>query len=136
MIPVLSNDNGELENLEIEEQPTLTYKMDKEAERIVGTAEELEAVRPAVYKILQTDRYEYLIYSGDYGIELKDLYGQPVSYVCPELERRISEALLWDSRIQSVENFEFDTSVKGAVRVSFRVNTVFGGIDSEKEVRV
>ena len=136
MIPVLSNDNGELENLEIEEQPTLTYKMDKEAERIVGTAEELEAVRQAVYKILQTERYEYLIYSGDYGIELKDLYGQPVSYVCPELERRISEALLWDSRIQSVENFEFDTSVKGAVRVSFRVNTVFGGIDSEKEVRV
>ena len=136
MIPVLSNDNGELENLEIEEQPTLTYKMDKEAERIVGTAEELEAVRQAVYKILQTERYEYLIYSGDYGIELKDLYGQPVSYVCPELERRISEALLWDSRIQSVENFEFDTSVKGAVRVSFRVNTVFGGIDLEKEVRV
>ncbi|MDE7281910.1 MAG: DUF2634 domain-containing protein [Ruminiclostridium sp.] len=136
MIPVLGNEKGEFENFEIEEQPTLTYKMDREAERIAGTAEELEAVRQAVYKILQTERYEYPIYSGDYGIELKDLYGQPVSYVCPELERRICEALLWDSRIQGVENFEFDTSAKGTVRVSFRVNTVFGGIDSEKEVRI
>lgn len=136
MIPILSNDNVEFENLEIEEQPTLTYKMDREAERIAGTAEEIEAVRQAVYKILQTERYEYPIYSGDYGIELKDLFGQPVSYVCPELERRISEALLWDSRIEGVEDFEFDTSVKGAVRVSFRVNTVFGRIDSEKEVRI
>ncbi len=136
MIPVLSNENGDFENLEIEKQPNLTYKMDRERERVIGTAEELEAVKQAVYKILQTERYEYPIYSGDYGIELKDLYGQPVSYVCPELERRISEALLWDSRIESVEDFDFDTSVKGVVTVSFKVNTVFGEIDSEKEVRI
>lgn len=136
MIPVLNNENGDFEALEIEEQPTLTYKMDRKRERVIGLTEELEAVRQAVYKILQTERYEYLIYSGDYGIELKDLYGQPVSYVCPELERRITEALLWDSRIEGVEDFSFDTSVKGVVKVSFTVTTVFGEINSEQEVRI
>ncbi len=136
MIPVLSEENEELDAVEIEEAPTLTYKMDNDQGKIAGRAEGLEAVRQAVYKILQTERYEYPIYSGDYGIELKDLYGQPVSYVCPELERRITEALLWDSRIESVDNFRFDTSKKGIVTVSFTVGTVFGKIGTEKEVIV
>lgn len=136
MIPVLSEENRELGAVEIEEAPTLTYKMDNEREKIVGREEGLEAVRQAVYKILQTERYEYPIYSGDYGIELKDLYGQPISYVCPELERRITEALLWDSRIESVDNFRFDTSKKGVVAVSFTVGTVFGELGTEKEVIV
>lgn len=136
MIPALSGENGNFDALETVEQPTLTYKMDKDQVKVIGTAEGLEAVKQAVYKILQTERYEYPIYSGDYGIELKDLYGQPVSYVCPELERRITEALLWDGRIEGVDNFGFDTSVKGAVTVTFTVTTVFGKINAEKEVTV
>lgn len=136
MIPALSSENGDFDALEAVEQPTLTYKLDKDQVKVIGTAEELEAIRQAVYKILQTERYEYPIYSGDYGIEIKDLYGQPVSYVCPELERRITEALLWDSRIQGVDNFSFDTSAKGSVSVSFTVTTVFGKINAEKEVTV
>lgn len=134
MIPVLSEESQGFGVVEIKEAPTLTYKMDSKQEKITGRAEGLDAVKQAVYKILQTERYEYPVYSGDYGIELKDLYGQPVSYVCPELERRITEALLWDSRIESVDNFRFDTSKKGVVTVSFTVGTVFGEIGTEKEV--
>ena len=64
------------------------------------------------------------------------LYGEPISYVCPELERRITEALTWDDRIEDVSDFEFDTSVKGIVHASFIVHTVFGDIDAEKEVNI
>ena len=75
--------------------------------------------------MLNTERYQYLIYSWDYGVELLDLFGEPISYVCPELERRITEALLQDDRIEEVDGFEFEVS-GGTVKASFTVHTVFG----------
>lgn len=123
-------------NIETAEQPTLTYRMDREKEYIKGRTDDIEAMKQAVYKILMTERYGSIIYSGDYGIELADLFGQPVSYVCPELERRITEALLWDRRIENVDNFEFDLSKKGVVSVRFIVHTIFGGFETGREVNI
>lgn len=121
---------------EITEQPTLTHRMDREKEYIKGKTDEIEAMKQAVYKILMTERYGSIIYSGNYGIELADLFGQPVSYVCPELERRITEALLWDSRIENVTDFQFDLSKKGVVSVRFKVETAYGTFEEEKNVNV
>ncbi len=133
MIPKIGFGSGDIE---ITEQPTLTHRMDREKEYIKGKTDETEAMKQAVYKILMTERYGSIIYSGNYGIELKDLFGQPVSYVCPELERRITDALLWDKRIESVDNFEFDLSKKGVVSVRFNVQTVFGSFESERQVNI
>ena len=133
MIPNINLCN---ENFEITEQPTLTYRMDREKEYIKGKTDDIEAMKQAVYKILMTERYGSIIYSGDYGIELADLFGQPVSYVCPELERRITEALLWDRRIESVDNFRFDLSKRGIVSVRFNVQTVFGSFETGREVNI
>ncbi len=121
-------------NIEVSAQPSLTYKMRPDTLSVCGSADQLEAVKQAVFKILQTERYKYLIYSGNYGIELNDLFGEPVSYVCPELERRITEALLWDERIESVSNFNFAFPEKGVIFVTFDVCTVFGRFSAEKEV--
>lgn len=93
-------------------------------------------MKQAVYKILMTERYGSIIYSGNYGIELADLFGQPVSYVCPELERRITEALLWDKRIESVTDFDFDLSKKGVVSVRFIVQTIYGNFKTERSVNI
>lgn len=123
-------------DFEIEKQPTHTYKMNLESGSIRGYTDKLEAIKQAIYKILLTERYQYLMYSPNYGIETLDLYGEPLSYVCPELERRISEALLWDDRIESVSDFEFDLSKKGAVQVSFTVHTRFGDVQAEREVNI
>lgn len=95
----------------------------------------MEAVKQAVFKMLNTERYQYLIYSWDYGVELLDLFGEPISYVCPELERRITETLLQDDRIEEVDGFEFEVS-KGTVKANFTVHTVFGDIQAEKEVEI
>lgn len=122
------------EDFEIEEQPSKTYKMNFADGSVRGYADELEAMRQAVYKILMTERFRYIMYSGNYGIETVDLYGQEVSYVCPELERRITEALTQDERIESVDNFSFDTSEKGVIQASFTVHTVFGDFDARREV--
>ncbi len=122
------------QDFEIETQPTHTYKMNMSKERIQGYADEKEAVKQAIFKILSTERFQYVMYSGNYGIETLDLFGQPISYVCPELERRITEALLWDDRIQSVENFEFNVSKKSEILVTFSVKTIFGDVTAEKTV--
>lgn len=110
--------------------------MNMQLNLIRGYTNGIEAMKQAIYKILLTERFQYIMYSGNYGIETLDLYGQPVSYACPELERRISEALLWDNRIQSVTDFEFDTSRKGVIHVSFTAHTVFGDVQAEKEVNI
>jgi hypothetical protein len=132
MIPSI---NGFLpENFEIKKQPTHTYKMNVNDKSVRGYTNNLKAMEQVIYKILMTERYQYSIYSWNYGIELLDLYGEPFSYVCPELERRISEALLWDDRIENVDNFKFDILKKGTIHVSFTIYTIFGNIQAEKEV--
>lgn len=83
-----------------------------------------EAVRQAVFKILNTERFRHGIYSSDYGVEVEDLYGTDCDYACVELERRISEALLCDERISRISDFSFDVK-KNAVYASFTVYTVF-----------
>lgn len=132
MIPSVT---GFLEqDFEIETQPTNTYKMELESNLIRGYTDGQEAMKQAIFKILSTERYQYVMYSWNYGIELIDLYGEPVSYVCPELERRITEALIWDERIESVDNFEFNISKKGEVLVTFTAHTIFGDVVAEKVV--
>ncbi len=121
-------------DFKIEEQPTLTYKFDLNLNVVRGYTDQKEAMKQAIYKILLTERYQYIIYSWNYGIETLDLYGEPISYVCPELERRITEALLQDTRITSVTDFVFDIPERHTIHVSFTVHTVFGDIEAEREV--
>ena len=119
--------------------PTKTYKMELEenSDRISGFTDEQEAMKQAIYKIIRTERYKYIIYDWNYGIELEDLFGMPVNYCVPEIERRIREALLQDTRISEVNNFEFDTSKKGIVLVKFTAYTEFGEVNiTDEEVSI
>ena len=124
------------QDFEIEEQPSLTYKMDLNGDSVRGFVDEQEARKQAIFRILNTERYQFIIYPWYYGIETIDLYGEPVTYVCPELERRITEALLIDTRIISVTDFEFDLEVKGVVHTMFTVNTIYGEIKADKGVNI
>ena len=133
MIP--STNNILSYDLEMETEPSVNYKMNIKQDIINGTVDELEAMKQVIYKILNTERYQYIIYSWNYGIELMDLFGIPVIYVIPELERRITEALIQDERIESVDDFEFDSSEKRTVKASFTVHTVFGDAQTEKVVK-
>lgn len=121
-------------DFEIEGQPSLTYRMQPAGGFICGHTDGLEAVEQAILKIIMTERYQYIIYGWNYGIELRDLFGEPMTYVCPELKRRIKEALLQDDRILEVGDFEFDFPRKGTVHVSFRVRTVYGDLEAGREV--
>lgn len=115
-------------------QPSKNYMMHLTSEIINGFCDKQEAMKQVIFKILNTERYDYIIYSWNYGIELKDLYGEPLTYVCPETKRRIEEALIQDDRINSVDNFEFTFPKKGEILVTFTAHTVFGDVKSEKAV--
>lgn len=134
MIPAVEDDLSE--DYEVEEQPSLAWKLSQDGERMAGEVDGLDGIRQTIYAILHTERYSSMIYSWDYGVELADLIGQPVSYVLPEIKRRITEALTQDERIVEVSGFTFDTSKKGIVAVSFEVETTNGTVQTEREVMV
>jgi len=126
-----------IEDFKIVTQPGRTWQLDLTQNRMPpNMVDGLEAVEQAVYKILLTERYQYPIYSWNYGIELFDLFGKPMSYVRPEVERRIKEALLQDDRITAVDNFQFESDDKNSLLVTFIVHTIYGELEAGKAVRV
>jgi len=132
MIPA----NGFLpEDFEVAEQGSQTFYLDIDRNAVFGYTDGQEAVKQAIYLILSTERYQYVIFSRNYGIELLDLYGRQMTYVLPELKRRIEEALLQDTRIKSLEDFNFMVS-KNTILATFTAVTVHGGIPIEKAVTI
>ncbi|GGI44371.1 hypothetical protein GCM10008018_06770 [Paenibacillus marchantiophytorum] len=113
--------------------PSKSYLIDSVNQRIVGYVDGLEAVQQAVYKILQTQRFEHSIYSSNYGSELSSIIGQNADFVQSELSRRVQQALLQDERIQAVENFNVTVTGDSAL-VEFKVVTQYGSFESVKEV--
>lgn len=120
---------------EIKIYPSKTYYMNLEKYRIQGNTDDIESIPQAIFCILYTERSKYMIYSNNYGIELEELFGKPITYVLPEFERRITEALTWDSRINDVDNFEYE--IKGSdVHATFTVHTIYGDISAERTVKI
>ncbi|NLY46760.1 MAG: DUF2634 domain-containing protein [Tissierella sp.] len=124
------------EELEIVEEPSFTYSIDFGNNRIVKNIDGLEAMKQAIYLILNTERYKYLIYDWNYGIELTDLLGKDKAYVYSEFKRRIREALMADERITDVTDFLFETLNKNTILVRFTVHTIFGDVETSREVSV
>lgn len=121
------------QDFEIVDRPSKTYRF--RSEKIDGYADGLEAVRQAAFCILNTERFDWLIYSWNYGIELKGLFGKPMGLVKSKLKKRIKEALMQDDRIQSVDAFSFETSGR-QLAVTFTIHSKYGDIEATKEVKV
>ena len=131
MIPQ-SNIDVELSLDEIIET-SRTYKIT--GNRIRGYTDGLEALKQAIYKVLNTERYEYPIYSFNYGIELESLLGKDPIYVQIELKRRIRECLLQDDRITEVDIFRFEMA-GDTIKCTFDVHSIFGNLMVSREVTI
>ncbi|MEC0310191.1 DUF2634 domain-containing protein [Paenibacillus lautus] len=118
------------ESLEDQPQPSLTWHIDFDKGLIIGKTDGLAAIQQAVFKVFQTDRFWYDIYSFDYGHELTLLLGSSPEFVQSEATRMIQEALLPDDRIDSVENVE--AVINGdQITIRFTVVTVYGSFEQE-----
>lgn len=120
-------------SFETASQPSLTYGIDRDRKCLAGRIDGLEAVKQAVYGILNTERYQHLIYSWNFGTELDRLQGKRSEYIYSELKRRITDALTQDDRITGVDAFSF-TRNRDTVTVQFTVHSVLGNFETEKEV--
>ena len=91
------------------------------------------AIKVWVYKALLTPRYNYSIYSWDYGSELMDLIGKAYtpSLTKEEAKRYIKEALLINPYILEVT--VLDTSFNnGVLSADIKIVTIYG----ESEVTI
>lgn len=136
---ILLDDDIDFDHLEFDEneeeelEASNTYKLQKEYIR--GTVDELESVRQSLKKILMTPKFEHEIYSFDYGIDLESLLGKEPEEVTILLKRMIREALLYDDRILSVDDFEIGFSEDECL-CEFTVYTIYGELQEELEVSI
>jgi len=98
--------------------------------------EGVEAIKVWIWLCLHTERFRHSIYSADYGASLEQYIGHVVTdeYVNTDCESEITEALLINEHIESIEDFEV---VRGVDRlnISFRVVTRFGDFEVSENVR-
>lgn len=101
--------------------------------RLQGRCDGIEALRQAVFLLLQTERGRWPVFSAGFGVDLQGLLGQPAAYVIPEAERRLREALLQDDRVLAVEDFQFARQGR-RLTVGFVVRSVYGDMQAEVEI--
>nr|DAN83534.1 MAG TPA: Protein of unknown function (DUF2634) [Caudoviricetes sp.] len=98
--------------------------------------EGIEAIKVWIWLCLHTERFRHAIYSADYGTSFEQYIGHVLSdeYINTDCESEISDALLINEYIESIEDFE---AIKDGehLRVSFRAVTKFGNIEVDENVR-
>lgn len=131
-----TNSNIEkLSDFEPVEQTSNTYRLFYQKNKLKGFTDEIDALKQAIYFILNIERYDYLIYNWNYGFEIKDLIGQEPKNILPEIQKRISDALIQDSRINEILNFSF-SMLKNKVIVYFTVKSIFGDLQQELNINL
>lgn len=84
-----------------------------------------------IYKALKTERFEYLVYSWQYGIELKPFIGKVmgVQERYSELRRVVTECLMVNPYIKSIDSFSITPENRAElVRVHITLTTVYGEV--------
>ena len=127
--------NADKINFNEEITPSKTYRLDLTNKRIYKTVDGLKAVEQAIYKILQTERAAYLIYSLAYGSELERYIGKDFEYVSSDIQRAIEDALLADERILGISDFNVEQMLHDGLSITFKAKTVYGEINVESEVQ-
>lgn len=125
----------ELDDQDVEIETLRTYKIDYETMTITKEIiDGVEAIKQFIYMALRTQRYEHLIYSTDYGSEIDVLLSDnevTQEFKEMELPRLITEALIYDERIDDVTDFDIEQRFD-AFHVSFVVHTTEGILEIEE----
>lgn len=66
------------QDFEIEEQPSKTYKMNLDGNSVQGFTDGQDAMKQMIFRTLNTERYQYIIYPWWYGIETLGILCFPV----------------------------------------------------------
>jgi hypothetical protein len=108
--------------------PSKTYRLNFDTKRITGYIDDKEAIVQAIRKIINTEKFAYVIYT-NYGIELDTLLGQDFEYIENDIERRLIEAFSIDDRILNITDLVLTKLSIDSIAISFTINTIEGNID-------
>ena len=126
-------------NLNTEQQlqymPSKAFYIDFQNKKIIGMTDGKKAMEQSIYLMLNTGRYEHLIFSWNYGEEINKLLGEPKDLAKVEIPRLLNECLLTDDRILLIDDI-IVTDVEEGLHVSFTAVTIHGDISIESEVKV
>ena len=114
---------------------TRTYKVDNYNKRIIGTTDGQPAIEQAIMKNFDTERYAYVIYSKNYGIELEKYIGKDYDFIRSDLQRAIEECLLVDARIYSINNLQFTQEGLDYMSITMDIETEQGVLTTTLEVK-
>lgn len=96
---------------------------------VASTDDPRETLRVIVEKILNDDRYRWLVYDNSYGNEILTMLAQgyPYEIVEAELKRLYEEALVYHPAIESLSDFSFSHKEgTDAIFVTFTVHGAAG----------
>lgn len=111
-------------SFEISQQPSKSYK--DNINKISGYVDNKEAIEQTIRHILSTERYAYVIYPNNYGMEMEKYVGQPFEYLQATIENDLKSALTQDDRIDNVKVTNIEKlSIDGAL-VEFDAYTTEG----------
>ena len=102
-------DEEDEESAEVETMQTFRIDFD----RGLITSEmidEAEAIKQFVFVTLRTQRFLFPVYSQDYGSEIREVIqdkDMTEELRMSEIQRMVEEALIYDERIEAVENYEY-----------------------------
>ena len=111
------------EDIVEEEFSDKTYQVDFINQKITGMIDGIESLKQSISFILNTERYENIMYSWNYGVEFQNLIGKDYDFILGELKRRIEEALLQDDRIIAIEDFEIKRKDADSILAIFSVKS-------------
>lgn len=105
-------------------------------DRIIGFVDKKEAIKQAIYHILNIERYAYLIYDSNYGVELNQYIGKDLEYIKNTIETTLQEALTHDLRITDVKVNKVEKIADDQVLIKFTVTSIYGDLQMEVNIDV
>lgn len=128
----------EIENIKEELPVFREYKINFSSGQLITNdhgeniiVEKDEALKIWIWKVLQTNKYRYKIYSYNYGNELETLVGKGYSkeLVDSEVSRYLEECLLANPYIKSIENINVDFE-GSKLTINVKTKTIYGEVEA------
>ena len=110
--------------------PSTTWLVDPKTGRCDATADGIEVMEQAVEIHLSVERFRYVIFTPNFGNELKTLLGKRRDYVKAQIIRMVEDALSVDDRINGVDGFTFEDG-EDSVTAFFNVHTIYGDLNRQ-----
>lgn len=126
-----------LEDEETEDYIVRDFEIDWDTMKLTGNiVENIDAIVMWVHNALRTKRYEWLIYSWDFGEEYTELLGYSYTeeYLESEVERLITECLTEHPYISGIDNLEIQVIDGAKLHITFTLVTDFGEEEVDLDV--